>query len=157
MEKQHSSWTRTVFIILAVLVGVPGVAALTLGGILAWRYLRPDTTPEYSNIIEHFKYGSIGSEVSGLPYWVWKALPDLFPEKFNGNDLSIFGFLYETDSKRNQAGSSYRSQPADGPGRRKGMVQLRTLPYRNHAGNSGRVSADHPGNALQQSRFARPH
>jgi hypothetical protein len=29
----------------------------------AWRYLRPETTPEYSNIVEHFKYGSIGGEV----------------------------------------------------------------------------------------------
>jgi len=98
VEKQRGGWARALVIILAVIIGVPGVAALTLGGVLAWRYLRPETTPEYSNIVEHFKYGSIGSEVTGLPYWVWKALPDLFPERFNGKDLSAFGFLYETDS-----------------------------------------------------------
>jgi len=45
---------------------------------------------------------SIGSEVSGLPYAVWKALPDLFLEKFNGKDLSVFGFLYETDANGNK-------------------------------------------------------
>jgi hypothetical protein len=102
MEKQQGGWKRVILVILAVAIGVPGVAALTLGGILAWRYLRPETTPEYSNIVEHFKYGSIGSEVSGLPYPVWKALPDLFPEKFNGKDLSVFGFLYETDANGNK-------------------------------------------------------
>jgi hypothetical protein len=102
VEKQLSGWARAAVIILALIIGVPGAAVLTIGGVLAWRYLRPETTPEYSNIVEHFKYGSIGSEVSGLPYWVWKALPDLFPEKFNGKDLSVFGFLYETDSSGNK-------------------------------------------------------
>ena len=37
------------------------------------------TTPD---IVEHFKYGSIGSEENGLPYRVWQALPRLFPEEF---------------------------------------------------------------------------
>jgi hypothetical protein len=71
----------------------------------AWRYLNPETTPRYSDIVEHYKYGSIGSEVTGLPYWVWKALPGLFPEKFNGQDLSIFGLLYETNSD----GTNYKN------------------------------------------------
>jgi hypothetical protein len=102
VEKQQGGWKRVILVILAVVIGVPGVAALSLGGILAWRYLRPETTPEYSNIVEHFKYGSIGSEVTGLPYWVWKALPGLFPEKFNGKDLGVFGFLYETDANGNK-------------------------------------------------------
>jgi hypothetical protein len=102
MEKQQGGWKRVIFIILAVVIGVPGVLALTLAGVLAFRYLRPETTPAYPDIVEHFKYGSIGSEVSGLPYWVWKALPELFPEKFNGKDLSVFGFLYETDANGNK-------------------------------------------------------
>jgi hypothetical protein len=95
---QQGRWTRAIFVILAILLGIPGLLAVTLGGILAWRYLRPETTPNYANIVDHFKYGSIGSEVTGLPYWVWKALPGLFPEKFNGQDLSVFGFVYETDA-----------------------------------------------------------
>jgi hypothetical protein len=98
MEKQQGGWKRVILSIVAVIIGVPGIAALTLGSVLAWRYLRPETTPKYSDIDEHFKYGSIGSEVTGLPYWVWKALPGLFPEKFKGQDLSIFGLLYETNA-----------------------------------------------------------
>jgi hypothetical protein len=121
MEKQQGGWKRVVFVILAIVIGVPGVVTLTLGGILtqrylcpappppysnvvelasvpACRYLGPAPTPKYSDILDHFKYGSIGSEVTGLPYWVWKALPKLFPEKFRGQDLSVFGFVYETDA-----------------------------------------------------------
>jgi len=81
MDKQQGGWKRVILIILAIVIGVPGVLALSLAGVLAYRYLRPESTPAYPGIAEHFKYGSIGSEVSGLPYWVWKALPDLFPLK----------------------------------------------------------------------------
>lgn len=60
----------------------------------------------YADPVEHFKYGSIGSEpVSGLPYWIWKALPLMFVDKLpagaatgaNGGvpDYSAFGLLYE--------------------------------------------------------------
>jgi hypothetical protein len=75
---------------------------IDLGGILAWRYLfrrRRQNIRTSSNISNN---DLIGSEVSGLPYAVWKALPDLFPEKFNGKDLSVFGFLYETDTNGNK-------------------------------------------------------
>jgi hypothetical protein len=37
MEKQQGGWKRVILFILAVAIGVPGVAALTLGGISAWR------------------------------------------------------------------------------------------------------------------------
>lgn len=58
------------------------------------------TPVAYEDEVDHFKYGSIGSEgSSGIPYWAWQALPRMFPEEFNGrNDYSAFGFLYETDS-----------------------------------------------------------
>ena len=54
-------------------------------------------TAHYADIREHFKYGSIGSEPeSGLPYWVWKALPILFAEELAGRGADeAFGFLYE--------------------------------------------------------------
>src|SRR6266545_4682744 len=36
---------------------------------------------DYADIKEHFKYGSIGSDsAQGIPYWIWRALPDMFPE-----------------------------------------------------------------------------
>src|ERR1700736_6259564 len=46
------------------------------------------STPQYLQPIEHYKYGSIGTEpAGGLPYWIWKALPVLFRD-----DLGAQGF-----------------------------------------------------------------
>ncbi len=44
--------------------------------------------------IEHFKYGSIGAEVNGLPSDIWRVLPDLFPDKLPGGYPSL-GFIME--------------------------------------------------------------
>jgi len=50
----------------------------------------------YNDIQQHFKYGSIGSEpVNGLPYWIWKVLPEMFPEKVPGKGYAAFGFVFE--------------------------------------------------------------
>jgi hypothetical protein len=56
----------------------------------------------YKNIDDHFKYGSTGGErESGIPYWLWKVLPKVFPEYLPGKEYSAgteyqsMGFLYE--------------------------------------------------------------
>jgi hypothetical protein len=45
---------------------------------------------------QHFLHGSIGSEVTGPPYWVFKALPVIYSDKLNHEGYRHFGFLYET-------------------------------------------------------------
>jgi len=66
---------------------------------------------EYEDDAEHFKYGSIGADVdTGLPYWIWWVLPDVFtkhlpePDKYRALPeaertsraaYSQFGFVYE--------------------------------------------------------------
>ncbi len=72
---------------------------LLLGTLLlsvGYRY-KVERPVDYAAIEQHFKYGSIGSEpMSGLPYWIWKVLPVMFPEKIpGGDDYRAFGFLYE--------------------------------------------------------------
>ena len=61
----------------------------------------------YTNIVEHFKYGSIGSEiVNGIPERIWKVFPILFDDKlqeiadkagyqFPGQGYRSLGFIYE--------------------------------------------------------------
>lgn len=60
----------------------------------------------YSRDEDHFKYGSMGGERGykaqvgfGLPYWIWIALPELFPEhlpdKTPGRGYKAFGYIYE--------------------------------------------------------------
>src|SRR5512147_1754125 len=56
------------------------VVALLAG---LWAYVRftRDRAVAFANDEDHFKYGSTGGERdAGIPYWLWKALPELFPE-----------------------------------------------------------------------------
>ncbi|AHD02244.1 membrane protein [Leisingera methylohalidivorans DSM 14336] len=43
---------------------------------------------------EHFKYGSIGAEVDGFPYSIWRELPTIFADDLP-NGFAEFGFLTE--------------------------------------------------------------
>ena len=91
-----------VVIVLALLVLI-GLVAVVLGLIFAERFTR-NRTEVFPNNVAHFEHGSIGAdEGSGMPYWVWQALPRLFPEAFGGRlDYRAFGFLYGTDNKGQQ-------------------------------------------------------
>jgi hypothetical protein len=58
-------------------------------------------TVDYESISDHFKYGSIGSEAaSGIPYWIWKALPELFADKLPGKGYASLGFIQEEGHDR---------------------------------------------------------
>ncbi len=53
---------------------------------------------QYTDIDEHFRYGSIGGEDSdGIPYWIIKVLPTVFADKLPGEDYSSLGFIQEPD------------------------------------------------------------
>ncbi len=66
--------------------------------------LRSDTPVTYTNIEDHFKYGSIGSEPGGSllspiggvlpPYWVFTALPSVCRDRLP-NGYATFGFITE--------------------------------------------------------------
>ncbi len=71
---------------------------------------------DYADPAEHFKYGSIGSDSdSGLPYWIWAVMPEMFPhylpeperflalpaeERSSQAGYSQFGFLFEEGRDR---------------------------------------------------------
>src|ERR1700748_335887 len=55
-----------------------------------------DRPVDYTQITDHFKYGSIGSEpANGIPYWIWKVLPEMFPEKLPGQGYASLGLIVE--------------------------------------------------------------
>jgi hypothetical protein len=96
----HRRWRLlTPLYILIALILVIGIVGAVVGVILLWQ-LAQNRTPHYANIVEAFKYGSIGAEPnSGIPYRIWRALPTLFPAAFDHRaDYSAFGFLYENDA-----------------------------------------------------------
>src|SRR6187399_1892025 len=67
---------------------------------LIWPSLSNGAT-DYAGISDHFKYGSIGSEpANGIPYWIWKALPELFADKLPGKGYASLGFIQEEGQDR---------------------------------------------------------
>lgn len=90
-EKPKKRWKIVVWVVL-VLVAVTGLYLL-------WR-LNRDEPVEYADAAEHFKYGSTGGErLSGIPYWIWVALPELCPEHLpdghRGRGYQSVGMIYE--------------------------------------------------------------
>ena len=82
-------------------LGVFTAIVLTLGvlagAVLLGRF-GADTPVAYRDDLEHFKYGSLGSEHEfGIPYWIWRALPELFKDKLPGDQRGwqSVGFVFE--------------------------------------------------------------
>src|ERR1035437_5518442 len=76
------------------------IVALLLMLVSHWAYNRftRDVPVEFSSDEDHFKYGSTGGERdAGIPYWVWKTLPALFPEFLpNGSKgFASLGFVFD--------------------------------------------------------------
>src|SRR5262245_25448355 len=91
-----------VAIVLALLALI-GLVVVVLGLVAAMR-LKVNRTEAFPDIVTHFEHGSIGADQSsGIPFWVWQALPRLFPAEFDGRlDYRAFGFLYNTDAHGRQ-------------------------------------------------------
>ncbi len=80
------------------------VVVIALIAIYFLWYFTSDHTREYSDIQEHFKYGSIGSEPGGTvltpiggvlpPYLIFKTLPKVCPDKLPGGYASL-GLVFE--------------------------------------------------------------
>jgi mono/diheme cytochrome c family protein len=74
-----------------VLLGI--VAVLLLIAAIAFSIFRlvskTDEPTEYANDLDHFKYGSISSDVEGLPYWIWATMPHVCPSLLPGGYASL--------------------------------------------------------------------
>lgn len=100
---------RVLVIVLIVLV-----ALIAAGGVGAYTFLTRDEPVVYGNIVEQYKYGSIGTEeLQGIPYEIWVVLPEVFGDLLPpgpGKGYERFGFLYEPGRDR-PIGTTYRKKP----------------------------------------------
>ena len=64
--------------------------------VCAWIGAAAQSAPD---IVTEFKYGSIGTEGTvGVPYWLWKVLPEVFADKLpnrEGSGWERIGFTYD--------------------------------------------------------------
>ncbi len=89
-----------------------GAWLLCLGIPAAFLSLGRNKPETFSDVRQHFKYGSIGAESrAGVPYWVWMVLPRMFPEYLPdrpGNGYERFGLIFESPDAGRPIGTSYR-------------------------------------------------
>src|SRR5688572_23678056 len=76
----------------ATVLGLLGLGMV--GAVFYGRYVANAAPETFTDPVEHFKYGSYGSEKTGLPYPVWKALPEICPELLPGG-WEALGFRSE--------------------------------------------------------------
>ena len=139
-----------------------GVVALVLIALLAlvasyffWKYMA-DTPVDYADIDEHFKYGSIGSEAAnGIPFWIWKVLPDMFPEKLpqrGGQGYENFGLIQEP-GRETPIGMSVRRVVMDRVGLNCALCHTGTV--RDTPQSARRIILGMPANNFDLQSYAR--
>jgi mono/diheme cytochrome c family protein len=71
-----------------------------------------DNVSTFSDVVDHFKYGSIGTEGRvGLPYWIWRVLPIVFADKLPnrpGEGYERIGFMSDGASHGRPIGTTYK-------------------------------------------------
>src|SRR5438128_1119795 len=81
-----------------IITAILAAAVVLVLGFASRRYAL-DRPVVYDDMVEQFKYGSIGSDIeNGLPIAVIKVLPRMFPEYLPqtlARDYSAFGFVQE--------------------------------------------------------------
>jgi hypothetical protein len=121
---------------------------------LFWKFI-PNAPVDYDDINDHFKYGSIGSEpANGIPYWIWKVLPDMFPEKLPapGNGYEAFGLIQEA-GKDTPIGFSVRRVLIDRVGMNCAICHTGTV--RDTPQSQPRIIVAMPANNLDLQSYAR--
>src|SRR5256885_2296157 len=123
-----------------ILIIVAGVMVLAIFASIIWYKLVRREVPQPGWITaterDNFLYGSVGAERdAGIPYWIWLALPRMFPEYMRGNGGYISLGLSWEEGKEMPAGfskkrvgyirvagncalchaASYRKGPDEGP------------------------------------------
>ena len=84
-------WRRRFLVLAFFTLVLPAALALYL-----LTLLRSDEPVDYADDADHFKYGSTGGErVSGFPYWIWQAMPQVCAEHLPGKGYASLGMIYE--------------------------------------------------------------
>ena len=88
------------------------VASVAAVALLSMATADRDEPEIHEDILEHFKYGSIGTEGrAGVPWEIWRVMPTVCSEHLPdgpGQGYERFGFVYESEDSPRPIGTSYR-------------------------------------------------
>jgi hypothetical protein len=105
---------------------------------------------ESPDIVEHFKYGSIGTEGRvGVPYWIWRVLPIVFEDKLPnrpGEGYERLGFLFEGAPHGRPIGTTHKKDRVDVVGLNCATCHVGS------PGNTIRLTERHRSGSLRASR-----
>lgn len=97
------------------LAGIALVAVVLAAAAYVYVWFQRDEPEVFADDREHYKYGSVGADAgSGVPYEIWKVLPEVFPEHLppgQGKGYERMGLLYESPSSPRPIGTSIRNKP----------------------------------------------
>ncbi len=135
---------------MLVIVLVVLVALIAAGGVSAYTFLTRDDPVVYGNIVEQYKYGSIGTEeLQGVPYELWVVLPEVFEDLLPpgpGKGYERLGFTYEP-GHATPIGTTYREKPIGLLGLTCGLCHVGT--YRESASSPRQIVLGMPANRMR--------
>jgi len=135
-------------VLVSVLVVL--AALLAAGGVWAYTFLTRNEPVVYENIVEQYKYGSIGTEeLQGIPYEIWVVLPEVFEDLLPpgpGKGYERFGFLYEPGHVT-PIGTTYREKPIGLVGLTCALCHVGT--YRDTASSPRQIVLGMPSNRMR--------
>jgi hypothetical protein len=125
-------------------------ALLAAGGVSAYAFLTKNDPVVYSDIVEQYKYGSVGTEErQGVPYEIWVVLPEVFPDLLPdtpGKGWERLGFIYE-QGHVTPIGTTYRDKPIGLVGLNCAVCHVGT--YRDEPGSPRQVVLGMPANRMR--------
>ena len=126
--KRRSKRNVLIVIVAVLVIVIISACKFTYGG------KSPSTGWITADERSNFLYGSVGAErEAGIPYWIWLALPRMFPEYMPGNGGYVsLGFSWE-EGKEMPAGFSKKTV-----GYRSRSRELRFVPRRFFPQRTGR-------------------
>jgi hypothetical protein len=141
----RSSYLRVLMALWCALI----VACATGGG------MSPNSVPQFDNIEDQFKYGSVGIESEeGIPYWIWQVLPRVFADKLpRPGGYAAFGFVWEP-GKELPVGFS-KAELFGGPRIAINCAFCHTASVRTGERERPRIIAAGPGNQINPQAYVK--
>ncbi len=133
--------------------------AMLVAALAAVAAAQPPVPPagQPSDIVEHFKYGSIGTEGRvGVPYWIWRVLPAVFEDKLPnrpGEGYERLGFLTDGAAHGRPIGTTYKEDRVAVVGLNCATCHVGS--YRTAPDAPRQVVAGMPANGMDLQAYAR--